>query len=320
VSRWARDRLPPVELVAVGLAVVVAVAVVILFAGRGGGDDLSTGPPIRVAPMLSPRALLFGDTLTAHVNVAADPRRVDTSSIRIEARFGLYRPVAPPTVRRQEIRGAEYISWTATLRCLELGCLPSDGGIRVRVGPAQVTYSTIGDDDVGSTRTVVARWPPALVYSRVDKAELAARDPRGEPPWRADLGSLPTTTYRASPTLIAAVLYGLGAVLLVGALVLLGPIVLPLLRWSRDPERASAPPLEQALELLERKGGGADSVQAQREALELIAAELASRGEYELELSARRLAWSEDPPPREHALALAQSVRALNGGSNGKVA
>jgi hypothetical protein len=320
VSQWVRDRVPPVEFVAVAVAVTVAVAVVLLFARGGGGDDLSAGAPVRVKSVLSPRALLFGDTLTAHLTVAADSRRVDTSSVRIEARFGRYRPVAPPAVERQEIRGAEYISWTATLRCLDLECLPGDGATRARVGPARVTYSMIEDDDVRVARTVVVRWPPALVYSRVDSAELAARDPRGEPPWRADLASLPAATYRASPTLIAAVLYGLGVVLLVGALVLLRPVLLPLLRWSRADERASVPPLQQALELLERNGGGGDSVQAQREALELVAAELARRGEYELELSARRLAWSEDPPPREHTRALAQSVRGLNGGGNGQVA
>ena len=320
MSQWARDRLPPVEFVAVVVAVMVAAAVVLLFGWRGEGHDLATGPPIRIKSVLSPQALLFGDSVTAHLNVAADTRRIDTSSVRIEARFGRYRPVAPPTVQRQEIRGAEYISWTATLRCLDLGCLPSDGETRARVGPARVTYSRIEDDDVRTTRTIVVRWPPTLVYSRVDTAALAARDPRGEPPWRADLGSLPPATYRASPTLIAAILYGLGVVLMVGALVLLSPVLLPLLRWSRAREGVSVPPLEQALELLERNGGGVDSVQAQREALELVAAELARRGEHELELSARRLAWSEDPPPREHALALAQSVRGLNGGSNGRFA
>ena len=312
--------MPPVEFVAVVVAVIVAVVVVLLFAWRGGGDDLSTGPPIRVRSVLSPRALLFGDTLTAQLNVAADMRRVDTESVRIEARFDRYRPVAPPTVERRVIRGVEYVSWTATLRCLDLGCLPNDGQTRARVGPARVTYSTMEDDDVRIARTIVVRWPAALVHSRVDSAELAARDPRGEPPWRADLGSLPAATYRASPTLIAAILYGRGVALLVGALVLLGPVLLPLLRWSRGREGASVPPLEQALALLERNGGGVDSVQAQREALELVAAELARRGEHDLELSARQLAWSEDPPPREHTITLAKRVRGLNGGNNGRLA
>ena len=316
-----RDRLPPVELLAIVVAVVVAVVVVLAFSLRGGGEDLSQGAPIRVKSVLAPRALLFGDTLTANLEVASDSDRVDPSSVRIDARFGPYRPVAPPTVRRREIRGADYLSWTASLRCLELKCLPGDEGqTRVRLGPARVTYS-LDEDDVRIKRTIVVRWPPVLVHSRVDAAEVAARDPRGEPPWRADLGSLPAVTYRASPTLVAAILYGLGAVLVGSALVLLSPVLLPLLRRRRDGEGPRLPPLEQALELLERNGGSDDVVQERREALELVAAELSRRGEHELELSARRLAWSEEPPPHEHTLALAESVRRLNGsGSNGRAA
>jgi hypothetical protein len=315
-----RDRLH-VELLAIVVAVIVAIGVVLVFSLRGGGDDLSQGPPIRIKSVLSPRALLFGDTLTAQLEVASDSRRVDPSSVRIVERFGRYRPVAPPTLRRREIRGTEYLSWTATLRCLGVGCLPSgEGQTRVRLGPARVTYSLV-QDDVTVARTVVVRWPPVLVHSRVDAAELAARDPRGEPPWRADLGSFPAVTYRASPTLIAAILYVFGAVLLISALALLRPVLMPLLGRGRDREGVRLPPLEQALELLERNGGGGDAVQAQREALELVAAELARRGEHELELSARRLAWSEAPPPYEDTRALALRVRRLNGsGSNGRAA
>ena len=316
-----RDRLPPVEFLAIVVAVVVAVVVVLVFSLRGGGDDLSQGAPIRVRSLLTPRAVLFGDTLTAQLEVASDTHRVDPTSVRIDARFGRYRPVAPPTVRRREIRGAEYLSWTATLLCLELECLPAgEGQTRIRLGPARVTYS-LEEDDVRIARTMVVRWPPVLVHSRVDAAELAARDPRGEPPWRADLGSLPAVTYRAPPTLVAAVLFGLGAILVGSALALMSPVLLPLLRRRRDGDGPRLPPLEQALELLERSGGSVDAVHERREALELIAAELARRGEHELELSARRLAWSEDPPPHEHTVALAQSVRRLNGsGRNGRPA
>jgi hypothetical protein len=321
MRQQVRER-PPVELLAIVVAVVVAIVVVLVFSLRdGGADDLSEGPPVRIKSVLSPRAVLFGDTLTAHLEVASDSRRVDPSSVRIEERFGRYRPVAPPLVRRREIRGTEYLSWTATLRCLEIGCLPAgDGQTRVRLGPARVTYS-LDEDDVRIARTVVVRWPPVLVHSRVDAAEVAARDPRGEPPWRADLGSFPEPTYRASPALIAAILFGLGTVLLVSALALLRPVLLPLLRRGRDGEGVRLPPLEQALELLERDGGSPEAVQAQREALEFVAAELARRGEHELELSARRLAWSEGRPPHEHTVALAQRVRRLDrSGSNGRAA
>jgi hypothetical protein len=321
VTPQIRDRLPPVELLAIVVAVVVAVVVVVVFSLRGGGDDLSRGAPVRARSLLSPRTVLFGDALTAQLEVVSDTHRVDPSSVRIDARFGPYRPVAPPTVRRREIRGAEYLSWTATLLCLELECLPAgEEQTRIRLGPARVTYS-LEENDARVASTIVVRWPAVLVHSRVDAAELAARDPRGEPPWRADLASLPDATYRASPRLLAALLFGLGAILVGSALALLSPVLLPLLRRRRDEDGPRLPPLEQALELLERSGGNADALQERREALELVAAELARRGERELELAARRLAWSEDPPPHEHTVALAQSVRRLNGsGSNGRAA
>ena len=70
-----RDRLPPVEFLAIVVAVVVAVVVVLVFSLRGGGDDLSQGAPIRVRSLLTPRAVLFGDTLTAQLEVASDTHR-----------------------------------------------------------------------------------------------------------------------------------------------------------------------------------------------------------------------------------------------------
>lgn len=311
-----RDRMPPVALVAVVVAVAIA-AVVLLFARGGGGDDLSTGPPVRVQSVLTPRTVLFGDTLNAHLVVAVDSDRVDPLSIRVvQSGVGRYRPVAPPTIGHRELRGADYVSWTAAFRCLELACLPDEDGTRVRLGPARVTYS-LAADDVRIARTVVVRWPPVVVHSRIDPAELAARDPRGEPPWRADLGALPAATYRASPTLFAAILFGLGAILTACALALLSPVLRPLLKRRRRRAGVRLPPLEQALELLERDGGR--DVQAQREALELVAAELGRRGEYDLELSARRVAWSEDPPSRADTLELVRNVRGLNG-SNGRAA
>jgi hypothetical protein len=60
-------------------------------------------------------------------------------------------------------------------------------------------------------------------------------------------------------------------------------------------------------------------VEPRRQALELVAAELGRRGEQDLELSARRLAWSEEAPPFEDTHELARSVRSVaqSSGNNG---
>lgn len=319
MSPRARNPLTRFALLAVAVAVLVAAAAAVVVFARGEPTgDLSAGGAVRVKAVLSPRPQLFGDTLTARVEVAADTDRVDPASIRVQARFRVYRPVTPPTIRHRTLRGAEYISWTATLRCLEVACLPGEDGKRVTFPSARVTYS-LGRDDVRITRTIVVRWPSVLVYPRVDAAELAARDPRGEPPWRADLGSLPQLTYRSAPGLVAAVVYGLGGILIVGALVLLGPLMLPLISRKRVRTGARLPPLEQALVVLESDGATDDNVEARRQALELVALELGRLGERKLELSARQLAWSADPPPHEDTRVLAESVRGLRGErSNGR--
>ena len=75
-------------------------------------------------------------------------------------------------------------------------------------------------------------------------------------------------------------------------------------------------PLEQALVLLESQADPMTDPGPKRQALELVAAELGRRGEHDLELSARRLAWSADDPAYEDTSALARDVR-LAAESNG---
>src|SRR5262249_33274278 len=146
------------------------------------------------------------------------------------------------------------------------------------------------------TRSLKVRWPALLVYSRIDPIEVQAVDPRGEPPWRADLASLPNVRYRGPRTPTAAAAFGLSAALAPGALAL----VVPLRRREEEPpvfdEVVETPPvltpLELALAQLERVSGGDGAVGRRRRALELVAHELGLCGLSELELSARRLAWS----------------------------
>ena len=302
------------------LAIVVTVATLLVAAiGRGGSPSAPGAEAIRVNADLSPHTQLFGDMVTARIAIAIDADRIALDSLRVDGRFGAYQKVASPTVRRSQADGIGYVVWTARLSCLDATCLPGKAGKRVRFPTTRVSYSLKGGSD--TVRSVTVAWPALLAYSRLDRTQLAALDPRDEPPWRPEFTALPAVSYRASPPLLAFLFYGLGAVLIAASLVLLGPLVLREVRraiaWSGPPS-LRLPPYEQALWLLENDVEGGQDVEARRKALELVAVELGQRGERDLELSARRLAWSPEPPASEDTRALAQSVRRVNGRSNGQ--
>ena len=304
-------------------AVVVAGALAVAYGvgiGRNGqGDDLLGGRPIRVDTALAPRTHLFGDTVTARINIATDSRRVDVDSVRIDGSFGAYKVVAPPVVERRTGEATEYVVWRVRLRCLTSACVAGRAGRRFVFPGARVGYSLL-DNDGETARLLSVRWPTLTAYSRIDRVEVAELDPRGEPPWRADLAPLPDVSYRESPLAFAALLFGVGGLLILGAVALVTPRIRP-----EIPQRAAvAVPagrrlssFEQALQLLE---SNAAPVDARRKALELVGTALGRRGAREEQLTARQLAWSQEPPANEATRALAQRVRRLDEGSHEGVA
>jgi hypothetical protein len=305
------------------LAIVVTVATVLVAAiGRGDAPSALEGEAIHVSADLSPHTQLFGDTVTARVAITVDVDRIALGSLRVDGTFGPYQKTGAANVRRSQVGRTGYVVWTARLSCLDTACLPGKAGKRVVFPTARVSYSLIpGSDTARPARSIAVAWPALLAYSRLDRTQLAALDPRDEPPWRPYVTSLPAVSYRASPPMLVWIFYGLGAALIAASLILLAPLVL------REVRRATArsgapgvrlPPYEQALWLLEKDIEDGEDVEARRKALELVAIELGQRGERDLELSARRLAWSPEPPASEDTRALAQSVRQVNGRKNGQ--
>jgi hypothetical protein len=305
------------------LAIVVTVATVLVAAiGHGEAPSELEGEAIRVSADLSPHTQLFGDTVTARVAIAVDVDRIALGSLRVDGKFGPYQRIGAATVRRSQAGGTGYVVWSARLRCLDAACLPGKTGKRVLFPTARVSYSLMrASDTARPARSVTVAWPALLTYSRLDRTQLAALDPRDEPPWRPDFTALPAVSYRASPPMLVWLFYGLGAVLIAASLILVGPLVLREVRRAAARSGAPSrrlPPYEQALWLLEKDVEDGANVEALRKALELVALELGQRGERDLELSARRLAWSPEPPASEDTRALAQSVRRVNGRRNGQ--
>ena len=298
------------RVIGLGVAALVVVGVAVAVVTRSSHE--SAIRLIRVGAVLSPRTPLFGDTVTARVDFAADTRQIVPGSVRMTGRFAPFRTVAKPLVQRKGTGTTEYVVWTATLRCLNRNCLPKQSEKRVAFRPLHVTYLK-RDAESMAEESLDVRWPELIVYSRIDPIEIQASDPRDEPPWRVDLASLLSVSFSRPPRLTAAALYGLGGALLLGA----AALVVPLRRRELETEplleelevEIAESPFDHALALLERAPARDETANARRRALEFVAAELGRRGQHTLETSARELAWAEHSPSVADASALVRRVR-----------
>ena len=272
-------------------------------------------PAIQTRSDLSPRSALFGETVTARVDVTLNRSRIDPDSIRIATDFEPWRVVGEPHRTRRDGEQTTHLRTTYVLRCLTSACLPPQRPLPVLFTSATVTYDATGEGPSGQQLTL--NWPTLYMSSRLAPTALAPPTLGGgstpfEMPWRADLLSMPSVSYRVDPEIARIPLFAAAGVF--GGL----GLALAYLGWPRRrpkptpvPEAPPAPiltPLEQALALLEdpvTANGAAD----RRRALELVAAELALRGNHDLALSARRLAWSQQLPAVERTTGIVEEAR-----------
>lgn len=310
----------------------LAAAAAVVVAGAAAAALLVALVPGRSAPVTAPpqgigarasleRAVLFGDTVHASVDVMLDRRVVEPSSLRLDGSFGDYSQAGPPSVERADVGPATRIRFGISLLCQSLQCLPRDpthSGPRVfQFAPLRIDYRRVG----GRFGSLEVGWPPLSVGSRVTPAEMRLLTPIGQPPFHVDM-TPPPPTYRISPTLLVALLCAVGGVLLAAA-GLLAVRFAPRPRVGVEPEPAppeplvELTPLERALLLLERareRGGVAE----QRKALEHLAGELRRVGSCVLAGTATVLAWAERPPAVDETRALAAAVeRSLAARGNG---
>jgi hypothetical protein len=272
-------------------------------------------PAIQTHADLSPRAALFGETVTARVDVTLNRSRIDPDSVRIATDFEPWRVVGEPHRMRRDGEQTTHLRTTYVLRCLTSACLPPQRPLPVLFTSATVTYDATGEGPSGQQLTL--NWPTLYMHSRLAPTALAppvlgSGSSPFEMPWRADLVSMPSVSYRVDPDTARFPLFAVG-----GIFGVLGLALAYLGRPRRRPQPAAVPdappapvltPLEQALALLEdpaTANGAAD----RRRALELIAAELALRGNHELALRARRLAWSQRLPAVERTTGIAEQAR-----------
>jgi len=252
-------------------------------AGDEGEPLLRAGPSIKATTELTPRSLLFGDTLEARLTVAVDRRRIDPDTLDVRTAFKPFEQIGDVERGRRDVGDQTELTYTFTLRCDEFLCLPRGGRIPFRFAPARV----------GPVR---APWPAVEVATRINESELNAFR------YRALLTPLPEPTYRIAPTALATTTF-LGAALLLLVAAFFG-LRIGRRAWARRSPELNLAPVERALVLLRWTRDGED----RRRALELLAEALDEEQSAELARAARKLAWSDEPPSAEQAEQLARRI------------
>jgi hypothetical protein len=289
-------------------AAAVGVIVGVLILGR---DEEETPRPgrfdrtISVRPSLDPRVHLFGDPVTAHLDLRFDKRRVDPNRVFVDTVFRPYEQIGPERRTRRDVGDTVFLRFSYPLQCLTRACGPGAARRQIRMPPIRVQYFL---SDVRARSTATAEWPAVDVASRLGSFDIQ------EARWRADLDP-PAVSYRVSPGWLAAALGGTALLLALGAC---------LLGWrllERRPEEEaeavpieSRPPLERALEhvgLVSANGASPE----RRRALERLARELERVEQPGLAARARRLAWARGNPESGEVEELASDVREATGPS-----
>jgi len=251
---------------------------------------------LAVRASVTPRSQLFGDPVTAEVEVVVD--RAVAGTVRVDPDFAPYAAAGPPVLTRADGGSQVELHYRYTLDCLIRTCLPGDTRRRVVFSPVHVLARIAGRE-----RDAAATWPPLTVRSRLAPEDVA------RPQLRSSVYPLGDVSYRVTPgTLfwslaVAAALLALAAVALF--LHVLHGVRIP---WRRSRfERLGS--LERALVLV-RLAAELDDASRRRRALERLGHELEAHGRSELGEEACRLAWSVEAPEGRDVLTLAGRVEA----------
>lgn len=256
---------------------------------------------------VTPKRSLFGQVLTATVEVLVDPRRIDPNSVLVTGRFAPFQ-VREEADSRSRVGRAELLTVRYALQCATAACVPHSP--KGRAVGAATTFSfrparIVARARDGSALHATAGWPVFGVQSRLTAQEIALAEPKIENPLAA-----PAVSWRIRPGVLGAVASVLAGLLLIGAALLVGSVALAdgrPLRVLRIPANLS--PVERALRLAEhavRRGEADES----RKALERLAVELRRRGAEPHAADAERLAWSAARPTTDTVAELATAVRA----------
>lgn len=256
---------------------------------------------IAVRAEVLPHEHLFGDAVTAQVDVLLDRPFVRPDSVRVVENFAPFRVQGQVRREREDLGNTTHLRFLYTLDCLRGDpCLPEEEGRTYELPEVRVSYVVTEIGDRTTTRVPVAVLTGS---SRLLGANLS------EPAFRADPRAVPEPTYRVSPTLLATGALALAGLLVLAALVLIVPLV-PLgfvQRWRAARRARRRTDLERALAHLRATAPEGESDEV-RPALERLASELRRVESDDLAVQTRRLAWSEPPPVEDEIGGLSDNV------------
>ena len=314
----SRRLVAPLVLLVVAVpACIVLLALVFRSSGSGGAEtrrELAVRLTVRAT--LQPEVHRFGERVTARLELTIRKAEIQPETARPGASFEPYAAVGSARREFEEFGALSLLRYTITLQCLRQACLPETQTGEFEFGNGSVGYRVPPppgrrfQDRRLDQRNANGPLPTLKVTSWLSAADV--RDAR----WRSNLADLPGPTYTVSPRWLVGGLLGGAVALVLLAAGLVGGLVRDL--WVRrvhtEPEATHAPPLEQAIALVEDSRRNGD-VPGRRVALETLARELRLDGESRLAADAERLAWSPAEPADAEVDTLVQTVRAADGGS-----
>lgn len=274
----------------------VTVAAALLLAGAaawlvlGGKDEeapvLGGGELLVASTSLEPQGHLFGEQVTARLDIVFDAALVRAESIRGQPRFAPYTVVA----RREERESFEDVARIRreyVLECLTARCLAPKRGF-FQLPAVTLKYVTTTGPGV---QPASAEWPELRAASRTGTDDLEGLRVR------ADVRDLTPVTYRVRPAVVATIGYSLAIVFALAGLVLLARALnaRAVLGPAIARRRSRLSPLERALALV-RRSTERGELDSSRRALERLAGELRRTREADLAQDASRLAWRRDHP------------------------
>lgn len=272
------------RLLQLGLAALVGLTVGLVWVAGPDDEPIRPSDPIEVRADVTPDAHVFGEPVVATVEALVDTTVIDLSSVRVVTDFAPYEQVGERTVERTSSGGIGVVTFRFPLQCLEEGCDTSGsrGLADFETGRVVYRFHDSLNDAFGALD-----WPPFEVASRVSDDDV--EDIR----WRAAETLLPEPSYRGNPAWLAALLLGLAAALMAGAVLLARRWWRPADRLVLEPAGPTETRLARALTLAREASLNGD-VPRRRRALERVARELGAVNRPDLESEARELAWSQE--------------------------
>lgn len=295
----------------VRLAALVGVASLALVAA---GAANAAERAVRVATRLPSSPQLFGDRITADLDVLINPALVDPKQVRVDTKFDPYTRLAKPQRTISSDGKTTRVRYHYNLTCDTFFCLTGKKGERwIYFPPATVRYVNRKGDALKLKPTwqrfrLVSRFGGPRYLPRT-ATEVTRGIQYGNDPIIRLFASVraPVPSFRLDPNLIAAFLSALALVAFLGATQLARPLVALVRRQQLD-TGPDLTPLEQALAAVDNAIRRQPGTAEHREALAWLARELRRSNMPDLVGRSRRLAWSEQPPTADASRELTAAV------------